>query len=75
VISVKHPSNVWTHSLREEPGGQECWIFVRVVDRGIVLGLSRRENGDIEVALSRDDAAAVAQAISLAVDRVTPNPD
>ena len=43
--------------------GDETWVGVRSIDRGVGLTFSKRANGDIEVFMPREVAAQPAAAL------------
>ena len=49
--------------FRDADTGDQCWASVRLIDRKLMLALSRRSDGDVEVPLSREEAQRLARAL------------
>ena len=57
-----------TIRFQESETDEECLVIVRAAPGSIVIALSRKSDGDVEVALSEVEAREVVRALSAAID-------
>jgi hypothetical protein len=59
--------SVGSFSFQEPDTGEECWASVRVGQKQIAVVLSRKPDGDVEVALSKPDAEQLLTLLAKAI--------
>ena len=64
MVAMKHAATIKFEDLDEH---DEALVIVRYDEDRVVLGLSLRANGDLQVVMTKEDGRRVLQALSEAV--------